>query len=96
MRINGVGTGLTISGLLFIPVGLLDLVVAFNYYIGNWAMSSLILPYLVYFGIAVILRWKGYTRLGKGLAIGGVVLSTLIIIGTIFFALMFGASTEFG
>ncbi len=45
MQINGVGTGLAISVLLFIPIGLLDLLVAFNYYIGNWAVSSLILPY---------------------------------------------------
>ena len=93
---NGVGMGLAMSCLLFVPLGFLDLLVAFNNYIGNWAMASLILPYLVYFGIAGILGWKGYTRLGKGLAIGGVVFSTLILLGIFFLALMFSAATEFG
>lgn len=81
MQVNGVGTGLAISVLLFFPIGFLDLFVAFNYSIGNWAASSLILPYLAYLGIAAILRRKGYTRLGKGLAIGGVVFASLILVG---------------
>ena len=93
---NGVGTGLAISCLLFVPIGFLDLLVAFNYHIGNWAAASLILPYLIYFGMAAILGWKGYTRLGKGLAIGGAVFSTLILLGVLFLALMFSAATEFG
>ena len=96
MQVNGVGTGLTISALLFFPLGFLDLLVAFNYSIGNWAASSVILPYLAYFGAAAILQMKGYSRLGKGLAIGGAVFASLILVGIFFLALMFSAATEFG
>jgi hypothetical protein len=84
------------SALLAFPIGLLDLYVAFNNYIGNWAASFFVLPYLTYFGMAALLRWKGYARLGEGLVIGGVVFSTLIIVGAFFLALMFSAATEFG
>ena len=89
MRFNGIGTGLAVSFLLFFPIGYLDVLLAFNNSIGNWALSSLMLPYLVYFCMAVILRWKGYGGMGEGLAIGGAVLSTLIVIGIFFLALMF-------
>jgi len=89
MRFNGIGTGLAVSFLLFFPVGYLDILLAFNNSIGNWAVSALMLPYLVYFGMAVILRWRGYVGLGKGLAIGGAVFSTLILVGIFFLALMF-------
>ena len=77
------------SFLLFFPVGYLDVLLAFNNSVGNWAVSALILPYLVYFGMAVILRWRGHGGLGKGLAIGGAVFSTLIVVGIFFIALMF-------
>jgi len=80
---------LAASLLLFFPIGYLDVLLAFNNSVGNWAASSLILPYLAYFGIAIILRWRGYGGLGEGLAIGGAVFSTLIVIGIIFLALMF-------
>jgi hypothetical protein len=96
MQTRGIGMGLTISALLFIPIGLLDLFVAFDYHIGNWAASFLILPYLVYFCLAAILAKKGHARLGNGLAVGGAVFSTLIVIGVFFLALMFSAATEFG
>ena len=89
MRFNGIGTGLAVSFLLFFPVGYLDILLAFNNSVGNWAVSALMLPYLVYFGMAVILRWGGYGGLGKGLAVGGAVFSTLIVIGIFFIALMF-------
>ena len=89
MRFNGIGTGLAVSFLLFFPVGYLDILLAFNNSVGNWAMSALMLPYLVYFGMAVILRWRGYVGLGKGLAIGGAVFSTLILVGVFFLALVF-------
>ena len=56
MRFNGIGTGLAVSFLLFFPAGYLDILLAFNNSVGNWAVSALILPYLVYFGMALILR----------------------------------------
>jgi len=80
---------LGVSFLLFFPIGYLDVLLAFNNSIGNWAVSSLMLPYLAYFGMAVILRWRGYGGLGKDLEIGGAVFSTLIVIGIFFIALMF-------
>jgi hypothetical protein len=94
MQRNGLGVGLAISFLLFLPIGLLDFLVAFNYSIGNWAVSSLVLPYLIYFIIAAILGWRGYRRLGKGLAIGGVVFSTLIIVGILLVAFVLSVLAE--
>ena len=87
---------MTISALLSIPVGLIDLFVAFDPHIGNWEASFLILPYLIYFVLAGILGKGGHLRLGNGLAVGGAVFSTLIVLGVFFVALMFGAATEFG
>jgi hypothetical protein len=97
MRIDSLGMGLAISILMFVPVWFLDFGIAFNPYIGNGALALMFLPYLIYLGIAAVLRRKGYGRLGKGLAIGGGVFSTLILIGIfLFFALAFSAATEFG
>jgi hypothetical protein len=94
MQENGLGAGLAISFLLFLPIGLLDFLVAFNYSIGNWAASSLVLPYLIYFVIVAILGCKGYRRLGKGLAVGGVVFSTLIVLGIILVAFVLSVLAE--
>jgi hypothetical protein len=46
--------------------------------------------------MAATLRWKGYSRLGKGLVIGGVFFASLVVAGIFFLALMFSAATEFG
>lgn len=89
MRFNGIGTGFAVSFLLFFPIGYLDVLLAFNNSIGNWALSSLMMPYLIYFGMAFVLRWRGYGGLGEGLAIGGAVFSTLVVFGIFFIALTF-------
>jgi hypothetical protein len=94
MRANGVGMGLAVSFLLFFPIGYLDVLLAFNNSIGNWAASSLILPYLIYLGTAVILLWREHGGLGEGLAIGGAVFSTLIVVGIFILALMVGMIAE--
>ena len=85
---------MAISVLLFFPICLLDLLVAFNYSIGNWAASSLVLPYLIYFVVAALLGWMGYTRLGRGLAIGGAVFSTLIVVGIVLLAFVTSLMAE--
>jgi len=90
------GTGFALSVPLALPIGLIDLLLAFDNSVGNWAASFLIFPYAIFFGIALVFRWKHYTRLGKGLVLGGAILSTLIIVGIIFLALMLNAATEFG
>jgi hypothetical protein len=94
MKFNGAGTGLAVSFLLFFPIGYLDVLLAFNSSIGNWAASSLILPYLVYLSIAAILLWRGHGRLGESLAIGGAVFSTLIVVGIFYLAEMAAAIAE--
>jgi hypothetical protein len=94
MKFNGAVTGLAVSFLLFFPIGYLDILLAFNNSIGNWAASSLILPYLVYLGTAIILRWKGYGGLGEGFAIGGAVFSTLVVVGIFFLAQLAGMIAE--
>jgi hypothetical protein len=94
MKFNGAGTGLAVSFLLFFPIGYLDVLLAFNNSIGNWAASSLILPYLAYFGMAAILLWRGHGGLAEGLAIGGFAFSTLIVVGIFFLAQMAAAIAE--
>jgi hypothetical protein len=93
MGTDDAGTGIAISTLLFPPLFLLDLVVSRDYSIGDWAASALVLPYLIYFVFA-ILAWKNYSKLGKGLAVGGAFFSTIIVVGVLFLALQFSIATE--
>jgi len=80
LQFNSIRVGLGISALLSIPIGLLDLFVVFS---GSKILAwfFLIVPYLIYLGLAAVLTRDGFGELRKGLAIGGVVFSTLIIIG---------------
>jgi hypothetical protein len=69
-----------ISLLLAIPILLLDAFIAFNSAIGDLAASSLFLPFLFYLGLAYVLKTESHPRTAWGLAIGGVVVSFLIIL----------------
>jgi hypothetical protein len=75
---------------LWIPVGLLSFVVAF---IQNWSWFpfGLLLPYAINFGVASLLYWRHYGKSAETLAIiGGLILSTLTVLGILFIVFMNG------
>lgn len=82
------------SMLLGVPIVLLDLFIAFDTAIGDWAASSLFLPFLLYLGLAFVLKTESHPRTAWGLAIGGVVVSFLIILLLLFLALVLSMLAE--
>jgi hypothetical protein len=86
--------GALVSLLIGMPLFLLDLLVASNSAIGTWAASSLFLPFLIYLGLACLLRAEGRPRMAWGMAIGGVVFSFLIVFLIFFLAFILSAFAE--
>ena len=74
-REAGVGTGVVLSVGLAFPLGFINFLLPYPLY--------LIFPYATYFSIASVLGLRHYTKLGKGLALGGAAVSTLIAVGVV-------------
>lgn len=95
---NDWGIGFGIAAIMFIPVALLEMFIGFkaqipSEWLGAWSLFFM-LPYLIYFGVAFIFYLGEHSTIGKGIAIGGAIFSTLIIIGLVFLALLMSAANE--
>ena len=88
---DSIGLGAAISLPLGFLILLLDLYVAFNPALGDWGASFLVLPFAIFLALAALLVSWQHPRMAKGLAIGGVVVSLLIIFLIFFFALLISA-----
>jgi hypothetical protein len=87
-----------IGGLLALPLGLpvivLDLGVAFNSRFGDWSALALVIPFLFYFGLAAALAIVRRPRTARGMAIGGSVVSVLIVAFILLLAFVLSALAE--
>jgi hypothetical protein len=81
---DSLGLGLLVSFLLSIPVGIFELLIV-SVAVGDWVLW-LFFPYLAYFAITIPLVHTGHPRMVGGLVIGGMVFSTLILVGILFFS----------
>ncbi|MBI3860087.1 MAG: hypothetical protein HY296_07640 [Thaumarchaeota archaeon] len=93
---DSAGLGALISLPLGFGILFLDLWVGLTPTFGDWGALSLVIPFAIYFGLAGLLATWHHPQIAKGLAIGGSVVSLLIVGLILFFALMFSAATEFG
>jgi hypothetical protein len=85
---DDLGGGLFASFLMSFPIGFLDLQLAFdNSLLGFLFFPFLpyILPYMAFVVVGVVLYRLKRPRMGKGMLIGGVIFSTLIVIGIVLF-----------
>ena len=87
-----------IGGLVTLPLGLpvlvFDLNLAFDSKFGDWSALALVLPFLVYFSLAAVLAIARHPRAARGMAIGGSIVSVLIVALVLFLALGFSALAE--
>ena len=81
---DDLGGGFFASFLLSFPIGFLDLQLAFD----NSLLGFLFFPFLPYVAfvvVSVVLYRLKRRRMGKGMLIGGVISSTLIVAGIVLF-----------
>jgi hypothetical protein len=81
---DSLGLGLLVSFFLSIPIGIFELLIV-SVAVGDWVLW-LFFPYLAYFTFAIALVYAGHPRMRVGLVIGGMILSTLILVGILFFS----------
>jgi len=80
METNRVNVGVVVSAILLLPIVCVDWLIAFNPSLGGRIFYFQFLPFLFYLAPAIILRWRGYSRLGRGLALGGILFSIVILV----------------